>query len=40
MTEATAKPIREGFHTITPYIAVREAPELIDFVKRAFGAEG
>lgn len=40
---ATAKPapfIREGFHTITPYLAVREAPELIEFVKQAFGAEG
>lgn len=34
------KPIREGFHTITPYIAVKEAAELIDFVKQAFGAEG
>jgi PhnB protein len=33
-------PIRDGFHTITPYIAVREAAEMIDFVKRAFGAEG
>ncbi len=30
----------DGSRTITPYIAVREAPELIDFVKRAFGAEG
>jgi PhnB protein len=40
MTESSARPVREGFHTITPYIAVREAPELIDFVKCAFGAEG
>jgi PhnB protein len=32
-------PIREGFHTVTPYVIVREAAELIDFVKRAFGAE-
>jgi PhnB protein len=37
---AETKPVREGFHTITPYIAVREAAELIEFVKRAFGAEG
>jgi PhnB protein len=29
---------REGFHTVTPYLPVREAPELIDFVKQAFGA--
>jgi uncharacterized glyoxalase superfamily protein PhnB len=32
--------IREGFHTITPYLCVREVHELIDFVKKAFGAEG
>jgi PhnB protein len=31
--------VREGFHTITPYIIVNEAAELIDFVKQAFGAE-
>ncbi|MDE3136536.1 MAG: VOC family protein [Acidobacteriota bacterium] len=37
---AGTKPVREGFHTITPYIAVREAHELVDFVKSAFGAEG
>lgn len=34
-----AKSIPEGFHTITPYLIVREAVELIDFVKQAFGAE-
>ncbi len=34
------EPIREGFHTVTPYISVREALELIDFIKKAFGAEG
>jgi PhnB protein len=37
---AATKTVRKGFHTITPYIAVREAPELVEFVKRAFGAEG
>ncbi len=37
---AATRPVREGFHTITPYIAVRQANELIDFVKQAFGAEG
>lgn len=37
--KAAAKPIREGFHTITPYLLAREAAELIDFVKQAFGAE-
>lgn len=37
--KAEVKPVREGFHTITPYLLAREADELIDFVKRAFGAE-
>lgn len=31
--------IRAGFHTITPYVTVPQAAELIDFVKNAFGAE-
>lgn len=42
-TATAAKPVdlkREGFHTITPYLAVREARELIEFVKQAFGGEG
>jgi PhnB protein len=30
--------IREGFHTITPYLIVNQAAELIDFVKEVFGA--
>ena len=32
------KPAREGFHTITPYLMVPQAADLIDFVKQAFGA--
>ncbi len=32
--------IREGFHTITPYLAVHQVMELIEFVKQAFDAEG
>src|SRR5436309_1365807 len=39
MTKTAVKPIREGFHTITPYLIVQGAAELIDFVKQAFGAE-
>jgi len=39
MTTTAVKPVREGFHTITPYLIVREAAGLIDFVKQAFGAE-
>ena len=31
--------IREGFHTITPYILVNGAAKFIDFLKEAFGAE-
>lgn len=32
------KPIPEGFHTVTPYLCVKGAAELIDFVKEVFGA--
>lgn len=39
MTRAAVKPVREGFHTVTPYIIVSAAAGLIDFVKQAFGAE-
>jgi len=39
MNATTVSPIREGFHTLTPYVMVRQAAELIDFVRQAFGAE-
>jgi PhnB protein len=29
---------REGFYSVTPYLTVEKAPELVDFVKSAFGA--
>ncbi len=32
--------IREGFHTVTPYLAVHDVMGLIEFVKQAFNAEG
>jgi len=32
------KPIPDGFHTLTPYLAVKGGAEAIDFYKRAFGA--
>lgn len=35
----TAVSIREGFHSITPYLIVKGAAQFIDFVKQAFGAE-
>jgi PhnB protein len=33
-----AKPIPDGFHTLTPYLAVKGAAKAIEFYKRAFGA--
>jgi PhnB protein len=32
------KPIPEGYHTVTPYLTVRNAPKVIEFLKQAFGA--
>jgi PhnB protein len=32
------KPIPDGYHTLTPYLAVRGAAEAIEFYKHAFGA--
>jgi len=33
------KPIPEGYHTITPYLTVREAHRAIEYYRKAFGAE-
>ncbi len=33
-----AKPIPEGYHTLTTYLAVEDAAKAIEFYKRAFGA--
>jgi PhnB protein len=33
------KPIPEGYHTITPYLAVDDAAQAIEYYKRAFGAK-
>lgn len=33
-----AKPIPDGYHSITPYLTVKGAAEAIDFYKKAFGA--
>jgi PhnB protein len=32
----TVKAIPEGFHTITPYLAVKDAHGLVEFLKPAF----
>lgn len=31
-------PIPDGFHTLTPHLVVKNAPEAIEFYKKAFGA--
>jgi len=36
---STVKPIPEGFRTVTPYVICERAAEVIEFVKRAFGAQ-
>jgi uncharacterized glyoxalase superfamily protein PhnB len=33
------KPVPDGYHTITPYLVVPGAAKVVDFVKKAFGAE-
>ena len=33
------KPIPEGYHTTTPYLAVEDAAAAIDYYKQAFGAK-
>jgi PhnB protein len=33
------KPVPDGYHTVTPYLTVRGAPKVIEFLKQAFGAE-
>ena len=33
------KPIPEGYHTVTPYLAVDRAAEAIEYYKKAFGAK-
>jgi uncharacterized glyoxalase superfamily protein PhnB len=35
----TAKPIPDGYHTVTPYLTVRGAGKVIEFLKQAFGAK-
>ena len=37
MTNSTSS-IREGYHTVTPYLIVQEAAQLIDFIKQVFDA--
>jgi PhnB protein len=39
MSTATGRTAREALQSVTAYLAVRPAIELVDFVKRAFGAQ-
>lgn len=34
-----AQPVPEGYHTLTPYLAVDDATAAIEFYQRAFGAK-
>lgn len=36
---ATAKPIPEGYHTVTPYLVVSDSARALDFYAKAFGAK-
>jgi len=33
------KPVPDGYHTVTPYLVVRNAPKVIEFLQQAFGAK-
>src|SRR5438477_12070767 len=33
------KPIPDGYHTLTPHLAVKDASNAIEFYKKAFGAK-
>jgi PhnB protein len=33
------QPVPEGYHTVTPYLAVEDASKAIDYYKKAFGAK-
>ena len=35
----TVKPIPDGYHTVTPYLVMKDASRAIEFYKKAFGAE-
>ena len=39
MATASVSFIREGFHTVTPYLIVQGAAEVLEFARQAFGAQ-
>jgi PhnB protein len=38
-TMPTVKPIPDGYHSVQPYLIIRNAASAIDFYKKAFGAK-
>jgi PhnB protein len=39
MSKPAAKPIPEGYHTLTPFLICKDALQALDYYRRAFGAE-
>jgi len=39
MSRPAAKPIPDGYHTLTPFLICKDAVRALDFYQRAFGAE-
>jgi uncharacterized glyoxalase superfamily protein PhnB len=39
MTTNTVNPIPDGYHSLTPYLAVNDGPKAIEFYQQVFGAE-
>jgi PhnB protein len=37
--ENIVKPVPDGYHSLTPYLAVSDGPKAIEFYQRVFGAE-
>lgn len=37
MKSKSVRPIPEGYHSVTPYLVVDDAPGLLEFIKNAFG---
>ena len=35
----SVQPVPEGYHTLTPYLAVDDAAKAIEYYKKAFGAK-
>ncbi|HYU98647.1 MAG TPA: VOC family protein [Pyrinomonadaceae bacterium] len=36
--QQSSEPLKAGYHTVTPYLTVKRAEQLVEFVKEAFGA--